>query len=378
VRRVRGTGRASPPLAEDGRAPYSESVELLDAGTPSPLRAQGDPGRPVPETDTVVASPVEMLAQPGEPGAGTVGPDDLGGTARPSHRPAFRLAVLGLVLGVGFACGAALTSAHDADRARSAAAATARSAVDLVPLEVNALADDDGSVYVLASLRNAGSQPLVVQGARLGQVALTSSQKEVAPGAVWAGNGVLVGPCPSEADFHGPLALQVRTADGVRRSVSLQAFHDFVLHADQLPDPSSCRVEGFESSYLETFLVSSTPVGPRTTRMMLTLTPHLPQNVQVAVLSSMGVAEAGIVVKPVTGLPSIVVSDKSLLVTVDISAPRCSAVHLPAADGSPYVWFRGRTLPNGRVATGYAGDSSSVLVGVLRLLARACPAVMAG
>lgn len=307
-------------------------------------------------------------------------PGDGGGpAARPrDRRRGRRIAVVGLVLAVGVAGGAALTSAHDAARARSAAIAAARSTVDLHALEVTARADDGGTLYVLASVRNAGPEPVVVTGGRLGEVDLGTAPKRVPAGQTWAGTGIVAGPCPPASDVRGSLVLQVRTADGVDRTARLEPFRDFVLQADQLPDPSACLTSGFDSSYVEAAVVSSTAVGPHSARLVLTLTPHLEQAGQVARLTTMGVAEDGIVTRPVSGLPVTVVDGETVRATVDVSAPRCAAVRLPDPDSGPYLWFRGRTLPHGKLATAYVGGAGSVLVAVLRMLARACPHVMTG
>lgn len=314
------------------------------------------------------------------PSADDVRETDVGDDARQRddrHR-ARRFGVVGLVLAVGVAGGATLASAHDAARARRAAVAAARSAVDLRAIEVSARADNGGTLYVLVTVRNAGKEPVVVSGGQLGQVGLGTSAEEVPPGQTWGGTGALAGPCPPAADVRGPLVLRVRTADGVDRTVQLQPFRDFVLQADELPDPTVCQTAGFDSAYVEASVISSASVGPHTSRLVLTLSPHLSQPGQVAQLTTLGVAEEGIVTKAVAGLPATVVDDETVRVTVDISAPRCAAVRLPDADGVPFVWFRGRTLPEGKLANAYAAGPSSMLVAVLRLLARACPRVMTG
>jgi hypothetical protein len=70
-------------------------------------------------------------------------------------------------------------------------------------------------------------------------------------------------------------------------------------------------------------------------------------------------------------------SDQTIAVSIDVSAPSCSAVRLPDDPAvGPYLWFRGRVLPHGTFANAQGYEANTVLVAVLRMLARACPGVL--
>jgi hypothetical protein len=295
---------------------------------------------------------------------------------RPARPRLRRVAALLAVAVVAAAVGAYATSARDAARDEARAAR----AVQLDVVQVSVSRTDAGTPgEVLASLRNRGPRGLQVRSAHLGRTVLEATGSGSLPaGGVWSATGLVPDQCSGLADLLGPLTVEVATVDGTARSVQLQPGRDYVLDGG-LPPDVACEPPGFDQAYVQVSVVGSAKRGARSSRLQLELEPQLPAGMRRAVLTGVEVGERGVVARTVSGVPATLATGVPVRVVVDVSAPRCDRVQLPDdPTGGPFLWFQGRGLPVGVPSTAPGYEANAVLVAVLRMLARACPDLVAG